>query len=132
MLAIRSMALYLVELENALVRRGALHSLLEVFLPDSRPRPVVPVGDAVLDDGAGRDGLQSAVHVPERLLTLLPLIALLGVLSREKCVQRLEMQRCDERQRIVDRDLEVNVALRVAREHFDRFELVAELGQRMR
>src|SRR6185503_16562762 len=72
------------EVEDVLVRLGPLHAFLVVLLPDLRPRPVVPVGDAVLDDRARRNGLQAAVHVPERLLTFFPLVAPIGIRAFEK------------------------------------------------
>ena len=45
------------ELEDVVLRLGPLHALLEVLLPDPRPWPVVPVGNAVFDDLARCHGL---------------------------------------------------------------------------
>src|SRR4051794_37737914 len=63
----------LAEIENVFDGLRARHALFEILFPDLRPRPVEPVRNAVLNDGAGRYGLKPAVHVPKGLLALLPL-----------------------------------------------------------
>ena len=53
----------LFEVENIRLFLRTLHAFFEILFPDTGPGSVVEARDAVLDNGAGIDGLQTTIHV---------------------------------------------------------------------